>query len=106
MTAQNRPGQTVPDQTVHAQTVPTLRRARRGSAFVALTAAAVDEVYFSRYHRFGSMLSLIASSVLENIGYRQLHVIWRLRGWWQALRGSEQQWGVMTRRGFTTEGAS
>lgn len=73
---------------------------------VALTAAAVDEVYFSRYHRFGSMLSLIASSVLENIGYRQLHVIWRLRGWWQALRGSEQQWGVMTRRGFTTEGAS
>lgn len=41
MTAQNRPGQTVPDQTVHAQTVPTLRRARRGSAFVALTAAAV-----------------------------------------------------------------
>ena len=73
---------------------------------VALAAAAVDEVYFSRYHRFGSMLSLISSAVLENIGYRQLHVVWRLRGWWQALRGTEQQWGVMTRRGFTTETAS
>lgn len=73
---------------------------------VALAAAAVDEVYFARYNRFGSMLTLISSAVLENIGYRQLHVIWRLKGWWQSLRGSEQQWGVMTRRGFTTESAS
>lgn len=73
---------------------------------VALTAAAVDEVYFSRYYRLGSLLSLISSAVLENIGYRQLHVIWRLQGWWQALRGTEQQWGVMTRRGFTTEEAA
>lgn len=73
---------------------------------VALAAAAVDEVYFARYNRFGSMLTLISSTVLENIGYRQLHVIWRLKGWWQSLRGSEQQWGVMTRRGFTTESAS
>ena len=73
---------------------------------VALAAAAVDEVYFSRYYRLGSLLSLISSAVLENIGYRQLHVIWRLQGWWQSLRGTEQQWGVMTRRGFTTEEAS
>lgn len=73
------------------------------SIVVALAAAAVDEVYFARYHRFGSMLSLISSAVLENVGYRQLHVLWRLQGWWQSLRGAEQQWGVMTRRGFTTE---
>ena len=73
---------------------------------VALAAAAVDEVYFSRYYRFGSLLSLISSAALENIGYRQLHVVWRLRGWWQALRGTEQNWGVMTRRGFTTENVS
>lgn len=73
---------------------------------VALAAAAVDEVYFARYPKLGSMLTLISSSVLENIGFRQLHVIWRLQGWWQALRGTEQQWGVMTRRGFTTEEAA
>ena len=73
---------------------------------VALAAAAVDEVYFSRYYRFGSLLSLISSAVLENIGYRQLHVVWRLHGWWQALRGTEQHWGVMTRRGFSTEKVS
>lgn len=54
---------------------------------VALAAAAVDEVYFSRYYRFGSLLSLISSAVLENIGYRQLHVVWRLRGWWQHSAG-------------------
>ena len=71
-----------------------------------IAAAAVDEVYFSRYYRLGSLLSLISSAVLENVGYRQLHVIWRLQGWWQSLRGTEQQWGVMTRRGFTTEEAS
>lgn len=73
---------------------------------VALAATAVDEVYFARYDRFGSMVWLMLAAVLENVGYRQITVFWRLRGWWQSLRGSEQQWGVMTRRGLGGPAAS
>ena len=36
----------------------------------------------------------------ETFGYRQLTVIWRLRGLVKYLRG-RREWGVMTRSGFT-----
>ena len=48
----------------------------------------------------------IVASVVENVGYRQLHAWWRLRGLWQALRRGELDWGVMTRTGFTAEATS
>jgi hypothetical protein len=37
--------------------------------------------------------------VVESLGYRQLTVVWRLRGLWRYLRGS-REWGAMTRAGF------
>ena len=36
---------------------------------------------------------------LENVGYRQLNNLWRIRGWWQFIRKSEAR-GEMTRKGF------
>jgi cellulose synthase/poly-beta-1,6-N-acetylglucosamine synthase-like glycosyltransferase len=44
---------------------------------------------------------LLAYAVLENMGYRQLTVVWRLRGMWKYARG-RRDWGVMTRSGFGT----
>jgi hypothetical protein len=44
---------------------------------------------------------MLACAVLENMGYRQLTVAWRLRGMWKYARG-RRDWGVMTRRGFGT----
>jgi len=38
-------------------------------------------------------------AVLENLGYRQLTVWWRLRGVLSYLRG-KKAWGKMTRTGF------
>ena len=49
--------------------------------------------------------STVAAAVLENIGYRQMTVLWRLEGWWASLRGKKQVWGVMTRTGFEEEAA-
>jgi hypothetical protein len=37
--------------------------------------------------------------VLENLGYRQLTVWWRLRGVVSFIRG-KKSWGKMTRKGF------
>jgi len=39
---------------------------------------------------------------LENLGYRQLTVYWRLRGIVAFLRG-RTEWGSMNRQGFTSE---
>ena len=44
---------------------------------------------------------LLGCAVLENLGYRQLTVAWRIRGMWRFTRG-RRDWGVMTRRGFGT----
>ena len=41
-----------------------------------------------------ALLTLIA--VIENFGYRQINNIWRVKGYWQYLRG-DQSWGEMTR---------
>ena len=42
---------------------------------------------------------LFAFALIEPFGYRQLTVIWRLRGLIRYLRGNTE-WGVMTRGGF------
>ncbi|MDQ3430914.1 MAG: hypothetical protein M3467_01585 [Actinomycetota bacterium] len=38
-------------------------------------------------------------AVAENLGYRQLTTLWRLRGLLSYARGS-REWGTMTRQGF------
>ena len=72
---------------------------------IALSIAAllVEEVSFHKYTRWRDLGIGIAASVLENIGYRQLHAWWRLRGLINAARGNEPAWGEMTRAGFDTE---
>jgi cellulose synthase/poly-beta-1,6-N-acetylglucosamine synthase-like glycosyltransferase len=47
----------------------------------------------------GDLPALVGWSLVENLGYRQLTVVWRLRGWWRYLRG-RRDWGTMSRVGF------
>ena len=71
-------------------------------------ALAVEEWAYHRHERWRDLGAIVVASVLENIGYRQLTVLWRLEGWWASLRGKKQVWGVMTRTGFedtATDGA-
>ena len=68
---------------------------------IALSAAAValEELTLRRYQRWGDLLRLFAASALENLGYRQLNQLWRLKGVVSALRGA-RGWGAQQRRGF------
>lgn len=66
---------------------------------LSLMAILIEEFTFHRYDRWQDFLKLVASSLLENIGYRQLSLYWRLRGIWDYFRGA-QGWGEMTRQGF------
>lgn len=55
-----------------------------------------------RYERFDDRIMMIPWLFLESFGYRQLTVVWRLRGLVGFMRG-RRDWGVMTRTGFAVE---
>ena len=67
---------------------------------VSLTALALEEVAFHRYRRWRDLGAAAAAAVLENLGYRQLTAVWRLRGAWAACRRHPPEWGTMTRAGL------
>lgn len=60
----------------------------------------LEEVTFLRYRRFTDRLLLLVWILFENFGYRQLTVLWRLRGMLNWVRRNKS-WGAMERRGFT-----
>ena len=59
----------------------------------------LEELSFHVYPRRRDLLLLFAVAVLENFGYRQINVWWRLTGIWQWLRGKRGGWGAMQRKG-------
>ena len=68
-------------------------------AVLSMYALLLEEWSFPRYTRFSDRVRLVWFLILESFGYRQLTVIWRLRGLWKFLRG-RTDWGRMERRGF------
>ena len=70
---------------------------------LSVSALLVEEVSYHKYTRWRDLGIGVAAAVLENVGYRQLHAWWRLRGLWNAVRGKQPEWGVMTRDGFDDE---
>lgn len=62
----------------------------------------LDEVAYHRYRHVKDRLWLLLWTLLENWGYRQLTVIWRLRGLANYICG-KRDWGAMERRGLGTK---
>jgi cellulose synthase/poly-beta-1,6-N-acetylglucosamine synthase-like glycosyltransferase len=60
----------------------------------------LEEATFCRYGHVGDRLRLVLWALVENLGYRQLTVYWRLRGIVGFVRG-RTEWGAMERQGFT-----
>jgi cellulose synthase/poly-beta-1,6-N-acetylglucosamine synthase-like glycosyltransferase len=61
----------------------------------------LEEISFGKYKGKREMLRLICFALIENIGYRQMTLLWRLKGVWSYLRG-DKRWGTMKRKGFTS----
>lgn len=74
-------------------------------ALVSVAAVILEEVSFRKYPRLLDLLRLAMYGVLENFGYRQLTLWWRLRGSWDFIMG-RADWGKMTRRGFAPEAST
>ena len=70
---------------------------------LSLAALTVEEFSFHRMNSWRDLWVSFVASIIENIGYRQLHAWWRLDGliWW--LRQGEANWGAMPRTGYVTK---
>src|SRR5205823_13634591 len=66
---------------------------------LSLWAVVLEEVSFRRYRLFGDLFRLLLFASLENFGYRQLTVWWRLKAFAKVGRGGHV-WGDMARKGF------
>jgi cellulose synthase/poly-beta-1,6-N-acetylglucosamine synthase-like glycosyltransferase len=71
------------------------------AVLVSVLAVLLDDISFRRYPRIRDLGLLILAAIIENIGYRQLTVWWRVRAFWEFWRG-DLSWGAMERRGVGT----
>lgn len=65
----------------------------------SLGAVLLEEISFHRYSRPMDLIKLILFAIIENFGYRQMTVIWRVKAIWDYFRGVKT-WGAMKRTGF------
>ncbi len=65
----------------------------------SVSAVMLEEISFHRYPRTRDLLKLLVLGVVENFGYRQITVWWRIKAFWDYWRGVKT-WGAMTRVGF------
>ena len=70
-------------------------------ALISVAAVLLEELSFRRYLRLRDLGVLLAAAVLENFGYRQLTLWWRLRGLIDFC-GGRKAWGEMERKGLST----
>jgi cellulose synthase/poly-beta-1,6-N-acetylglucosamine synthase-like glycosyltransferase len=70
--------------------------------FLSLSALLLEDVAFRTFARWRDFLRLVAYSIAENFGYRQLMVGYRVRGFVKYLRG-DHAWGEIARAGYAEE---
>jgi len=58
-----------------------------------------EEVTYKRYNDWRDVARLVSYCFLEHFPYRQLHMIWRVQGLWQYLRG-DVNWKPLKRQGL------
>ena len=57
----------------------------------------LEEFSFPMYRKPGELALLYAAALLENFGYRQLTVWWRLKGFFRWITGRRHTWETITR---------
>lgn len=70
---------------------------------LSLGAILLEELSLSFFRERGDLFRLVTTALVENLGYRQLILWYRLRGLWGYVR-RRKTWGRMTRLGFGAAG--
>ena len=71
---------------------------------VSALAVLLEDLAFRRYSSLRDLARLLVAAMLENFGFRQLTVWWRIRAFGEYLRG-DRSWGAMERRGVAARTA-
>jgi hypothetical protein len=66
---------------------------------ISIGTLVLEELSFGKYTGGRDLRRLLVCALFENVGYRQLTLLWRLKGIWSYLKG-DQNWGKMKRKGF------
>ena len=70
-------------------------------SMISIGTLVLEELTFGLYPGWRNLAKLVSYALLENLGYRQMTLVWRLKGVWNALRG-DRRWGNMVRKGFSS----
>ncbi|HEX9614306.1 MAG TPA: glycosyltransferase family 2 protein [Bacteroidota bacterium] len=65
-------------------------------------AVLLEEISFQRYPRPRDLALLLSFGVIENFGYRQMTIWWRVKAFWDYFVRGVRTWGPMQRKGFGT----
>ncbi len=69
------------------------------ATMISIGSVLLEEITFRRYNDWKDMARLLTYCLFEHFPYRQLHMVWRLQGMWQFLRG-DFTWRTLVRAGF------
>jgi cellulose synthase/poly-beta-1,6-N-acetylglucosamine synthase-like glycosyltransferase len=69
------------------------------ATLISIGSVLQEELTYKRYNDWQDVARLVSYCFLEHFPYRQLHMIWRLHGLWQYLRG-DMAWRPMKRQGL------
>jgi len=70
---------------------------------LSTSALVLEEMSFHVYPNIRDLFRLFGVAVLENLGYRQLTLVWRVKGLIAWMRGQVPEWGEMKRSASLTE---
>jgi cellulose synthase/poly-beta-1,6-N-acetylglucosamine synthase-like glycosyltransferase len=65
---------------------------------ISIGSVLLEELTYKRYNDWQDVARLVSYCFLEHFPYRQLHMLWRLQGMWQYLRG-DTVWRPLNRQG-------
>jgi cellulose synthase/poly-beta-1,6-N-acetylglucosamine synthase-like glycosyltransferase len=69
------------------------------ATMISIGSVLQEEITYKRYNDWQDVARLVSYCFLEHFPYRQLHMIWRLQGLWQYLRG-DHEWRPLKRKGL------
>ena len=69
------------------------------ATMISIGSVLQEELTYKRYNDWQDVARLVSYCFLEHFPYRQLHMIWRLQGLWQYLRG-DMAWRPLKRQGL------
>jgi cellulose synthase/poly-beta-1,6-N-acetylglucosamine synthase-like glycosyltransferase len=72
---------------------------------ISLGSVLQEELTYKRYNDWRDVVRLVSFCFLEHFPYRQLHMMWRLQGLWEFIRG-DMSWKPLERKGLPSTASS